>query len=212
MQSTEDPTILERVAITKLPTAYGTVTASAYRSRLTGAEHVALVVGNVTDDDGAALTRVHSECLTGDAFGSLRCDCGPQLEDAMARIAERGRGVVVYLRGQEGRGIGLASKLQAYQLQDSGRDTVDANLDLGLPADARTYEDAGHILRDLGVAQVRLITNNPAKTRGLERSGIVVAEQLPTAAFTTAYNLKYLRTKRDRMGHKLWDQAMDEAG
>lgn len=199
--------LVERVATTRLPTSHGTFTAYAYRSRLTGAEHLALVAGDPADG-GPVLTRVHSECLTGDAFGSLRCDCGPQLQDALARIADEGRGVLVYLRDQEGRGIGLAPKLQAYQLQESGRDTVDANLDLGLPADARSYEDAGQILRDLGVGDVRLITNNPAKQEGLERSGITVAERIRAAAFTTPYNLDYLRTKRDRMGHDLSGRAM----
>jgi len=199
--------LLERVAITSLPTVHGTFTAHGYRSRLTGVEHVALVAGDLLADGGPVLARVHSECLTGDAFGSLRCDCGPQLRDAMAQIAEQGRGVLVYLRGQEGRGIGLAPKLQAYQLQESGRDTVDANLDLGLPADARSYDDAAQILRDLGARRVRLITNNPAKIDGLRRSGITVTEQLRTEAFTTPYNIDYLRTKRDRMGHDLLDQA-----
>jgi len=193
--------LVERVATTSLPTAYGNFTAYAYRSRLTGVEHVALVAGDPTGD-APTLTRVHSECLTGDAFGSLRCDCGPQLSDAMARIADQGRGVLVYLRGQEGRGIGLASKLQAYQLQEAGRDTVDANLELGLPVDARSYDDAGQILRDLGVTSIRLITNNPAKLLGLERSGIMITDQIRTA-FTTAYNGNYLRIKRDRMGHHL---------
>ncbi|GAB3919754.1 riboflavin biosynthesis protein RibBA [Microlunatus endophyticus] len=204
--------LLERVAITGLPTVHGTFTAYGYRSRMTGVEHVALVAGDAGGDDDPVLVRVHSECLTGDAFGSLRCDCGPQLRDAMARIAEQGRGVLVYLRGQEGRGVGLAPKLQAYQLQEAGRDTVDANLDLGLPADARSYDDAAQILRDLGASQVRLITNNPAKIEGLRRSGITVTEQIRTAAFTTPYNIDYLRTKRDRMGHDLLGQATTTTG
>lgn len=195
--------LIEPVAVTNLPTAYGTFTAHAYRSLITGAEHVALVAGSVKGDT-PVLTRVHSECLTGDAFGSLRCDCGPQLADAMATIAERG-GVLVYLRGQEGRGIGLAPKLQAYQLQEAGRDTVDANLDLGLPADARSYDDAAQILRDLGVTAVRLITNNPAKQRGLERGGIAVTQLVATGTFAGPDNINYLRTKRDRMGHRLAD-------
>ncbi|SDS84356.1 bifunctional 3,4-dihydroxy-2-butanone-4-phosphate synthase/GTP cyclohydrolase II [Microlunatus soli] len=195
--------LIEPVAVTNLPTAYGIFTAHAYRSLITGAEHVALVGGTV-DVDTPVLTRVHSECLTGDAFGSLRCDCGPQLTDALATIAEQG-GVLVYLRGQEGRGIGLAPKLQAYQLQESGRDTVDANLDLGLPADARSYDDAAQILRDLGVSAVRLITNNPAKQRGLERGGIDVTELIATGTFAGPDNINYLRTKRDRMGHRLAD-------
>ena len=201
--------LVERVAITSLPTTHGHFTAYAYRSRLTGVEHLALVTGDLIGDDAPILTRVHSECLTGDALGSLRCDCGPQLRDAMTRIADEGRGVVIYLRGQEGRGIGLAPKLQAYQLQENGRDTVDANLELGLPADARSYDDAGQILRDLGVTAVRLITNNPAKLEGLKRSGIIVTEQIRTAGFTTAYNQNYLRTKRDRMGHELLGNMSD---
>jgi len=151
------------------------------------------------------LTRVHSECLTGDVFGSARCDCGPQLEEALQRIAEEGRGVVIYLRGHEGRGIGLLAKLQAYQLQDGGRDTVDANLDLGLPADARHYGAATQILRDLGVDAVRLLTNNPDKTSSLESYGVPVAERVPLTPRPNDHNLHYLLTKRDRMGHDLPD-------
>jgi 3,4-dihydroxy 2-butanone 4-phosphate synthase/GTP cyclohydrolase II len=151
------------------------------------------------------LTRVHSECLTGDVFGSHRCDCGPQLDEAMARIVTEGRGVVVYLRGHEGRGIGLVAKLQAYALQDSGRDTVDANLDLGLPADARHYGTATQILRDLGVGTVRLLTNNPEKTTSLEDFGVPVAERIRLTPLHNDHNLSYLQTKRDRMGHDLPD-------
>jgi 3,4-dihydroxy 2-butanone 4-phosphate synthase/GTP cyclohydrolase II len=149
------------------------------------------------------LTRVHSECLTGDVFGSSRCDCGPQLAEAMERIVAEGRGVVIYLRGHEGRGIGLLAKLQAYQLQDGGRDTVDANLDLGLPADARHYGAATQILRDLGVASVRLLTNNPDKTESLESYGVPVTERVPLTPRPNDHNLQYLQTKRDRMGHQL---------
>jgi 3,4-dihydroxy 2-butanone 4-phosphate synthase/GTP cyclohydrolase II len=199
--------LVERVAVTALPTAYGTFTAYGYRARLTGVEHVALVAGEVRqagEADPPVLVRVHSECLTGDAFGSLRCDCGPQLHAAMEEIAATG-GVLVYLRGQEGRGIGLAPKLRTYQLQDFGRDTVDANLDLGLPVDARSYGEAGQILRDLGVRATRLISNNPDKQSGLVEAGIAVAERLPTATFRTPYNQHYLQTKRDRMGHQLSD-------
>ena len=151
------------------------------------------------------LTRVHSECLTGDVFGSNRCDCGPQLDEALERIVSEGRGVVVYLRGHEGRGIGLVAKLQAYQLQDGGRDTVDANLDLGLPADARHYGTATQILRDLKVESVRLLTNNPDKVHNLEDFGIPVAERVPLTPHPNDHNLAYLRTKRDRMGHHLPD-------
>jgi 3,4-dihydroxy 2-butanone 4-phosphate synthase/GTP cyclohydrolase II len=149
------------------------------------------------------LTRVHSECLTGDVFGSARCDCGPQLDEAIERIVTEGRGVVVYLRGHEGRGIGLVAKLQAYQLQDGGRDTVDANLDLGLPADARHYGTATQVLRDLGIASVRLLTNNPDKVSNLEDFGIAVAERVPLTPHPNDHNIAYLLTKRDRMGHDL---------
>ena len=149
------------------------------------------------------LTRVHSECLTGDVFGSERCDCGPQLDEALRRIVAEGRGVVVYLRGHEGRGIGLVAKLQAYQLQDGGRDTVDANLDLGLPADARHYGTATQVLRDLGIESVRLMTNNPDKTESLEDFGIHVSERVPLSIHPTEHNRAYLRTKAERMGHHL---------
>lgn len=151
------------------------------------------------------LARVHSECLTGDVFGSRRCDCGPQLREALSRIAAEGCGVVVYLRGHEGRGIGLLAKLQAYQLQDGGRDTVDANLDLGLPADARHYGAASQILRDLKVDSVRLMTNNPEKVSNLEAYGVEVAERVPLTPRPNEHNLAYLLTKRDRMGHALPD-------
>jgi 3,4-dihydroxy 2-butanone 4-phosphate synthase / GTP cyclohydrolase II len=148
---------------------------------------------------------VHSECLTGDVFASRRCDCGPQLEEAMERIVAEGRGVVVYLRGHEGRGIGLVAKLQAYQLQDGGRDTVDANLDLGLPADARHYGTATHVLLDLGVRSVRLLTNNPGKVTNLEDYGVPVSERVPLTPHPNDHNIGYLLTKRDRMGHQLPD-------
>ncbi len=203
---------VERVAETRLPTAHGDFTAHGYRITIDGSEHVALVHGDV--GDGAdVLTRVHSECLTGDVFGSRRCDCGPQLDEALGRIVEAGRGVVVYLRGHEGRGIGLVAKLQAYQLQDGGRDTVDANLDLGLPADARHYGTATQILRDLGVRSVRLLTNNPAKTTSLEEYGIAVTERVPLTPLPNDHNLAYLLTKRDRMGHDLPDlDKLDHRG
>ena len=195
---------VERVAETRLPTAHGDFTAYGYRITIDDSEHVALVHGDISGDE-PVLTRVHSECLTGDIFGSHRCDCGPQLQEAMARIVAEGRGVVVYLRGHEGRGIGLVAKLQAYQLQDGGRDTVDANLDLGLPADARHYGTATQVLRDLGVASVRLLTNNPDKTASLEDFGIHVAERLPIAMHPHDANRAYLETKRLRMGHDLPD-------
>ncbi len=194
--------LVERVAETRLPTRAGDFTAYGYRITVDGSEHIALVHGDVTGPD-PVLTRVHSECLTGDVFGSHRCDCGPQLEEALDRIVAEGRGVVVYLRGHEGRGIGLVAKLQAYQLQDGGRDTVDANLDLGLPADARHYGTATQVLRDLKVESVRLLTNNPDKVRNLEDFGVPVAERVPLTPHPNDHNLAYLRTKRDRMGHDL---------
>jgi 3,4-dihydroxy 2-butanone 4-phosphate synthase / GTP cyclohydrolase II len=202
---------VERVAETRLPTAHGEFTAYGYRISIDDSEHIALVHGDLGDGTDV-LTRVHSECLTGDVFGSRRCDCGPQLDEALARVVEAGRGVVVYLRGHEGRGIGLVAKLQAYQLQDGGRDTVDANLDLGLPADARHYGAATQILRDLGVRSVRLLTNNPAKTSGLEEYGVAVTERVRLTPHPNDHNLAYLLTKRDRMGHDLPDLASHDTG
>jgi 3,4-dihydroxy 2-butanone 4-phosphate synthase / GTP cyclohydrolase II len=198
----------ERVAETRLPTDHGDFTAYGYRVSIDGSEHLALVHGDLAgaaERDEPVLTRVHSECLTGDVFGSHRCDCGPQLHEAMATIVAAGCGVVVYLRGHEGRGIGLVPKLEAYALQDAGRDTVDANLDLGLPADARHYGTATQILRDLGVRSVRLLTNNPDKTSSLEDYGVPVVERVPLTPHPNDHNLAYLRTKRDRMGHVLPD-------
>jgi 3,4-dihydroxy 2-butanone 4-phosphate synthase/GTP cyclohydrolase II len=196
---------VERLAETRLPTKYGAFTAFGYRITVDDSEHIALVYGDpaALRDEEPVLTRVHSECLTGDVFGSARCDCGPQLDEALRRIAEEGRGVVIYLRGHEGRGIGLLAKLQAYQLQDGGRDTVDANLDLGLPADARHYGAATQILRDLGVSSVRLMTNNPDKTSSLESYGVPVTERVALTPRPNDHNLGYLLTKRDRMGHVL---------
>ena len=191
-----------RLAQARLPTAHGVFRAHAYRESVTGTEHVALVQGDVTDG-APVLTRVHSECLTGDTFGSLRCDCGPQLRAAMAAVTAERRGVVVYLRGHEGRGIGLAHKLRAYELQDVGRDTIDANLDLGLPADARDYGTGAQILADLGVRSLRLMTNNPAKLAGLEGYGLRIVERVPLPVHPHPENVRYLRTKRDRMGHAL---------
>ncbi len=193
-----------RVAETRLPTEHGEFTAYGYRVTIDGSEHLALVHGDISGD-APVLTRVHSECLTGDVLGSRRCDCGPQLDDALARVVAEGRGVVVYLRGHEGRGIGLVAKLQAYQLQDGGRDTVDANLDLGLPADARHYATATQVLRDLGVGSVRLMTNNPDKVVNLEEYGVTVSERVPLTTRPNDHNLAYLLTKRDRMGHQLPD-------
>ena len=195
---------VDRVAETRLPTRFGDFTAYGYRITVDDSEHVALVHGDISGPE-PVLTRVHSECLTGDVFGSHRCDCGPQLEEAMERVVAEGRGIIVYLRGHEGRGIGLVAKLQAYQLQDGGRDTVDANLDLGLPADARHYGAATQILKDLGVTTVRLLTNNPGKVGDLEDYGIAVAERVPLTPHPNDHNLAYLLAKRDRMGHVLPD-------
>ncbi|GAB3261978.1 bifunctional 3,4-dihydroxy-2-butanone-4-phosphate synthase/GTP cyclohydrolase II [Nocardioides dilutus] len=201
--------LVDRVAETRLPTRHGDFTAYGYQITVDDSEHVALVYGDVSGSSGPegvpVLTRVHSECLTGDVFGSSRCDCGPQLDEALERIVAEGRGVVVYLRGHEGRGIGLVAKLQAYQLQDGGRDTVDANLDLGLPADARHYGAATQILKDLDVHKVRLLTNNPDKVTNLEEYGIAVTERVPLTPHPNDHNLAYLLTKRDRMGHHLPD-------
>ncbi|MGN6611771.1 MAG: bifunctional 3,4-dihydroxy-2-butanone-4-phosphate synthase/GTP cyclohydrolase II [Angustibacter sp.] len=191
---------VQRVASTTLPTRHGTFVAHGYRDLLTGAEHLALVSGDLTAPD--AVVRLHSECLTGDVLGSLRCDCGAQLDAALEQVARRG-GAVVYLRGHEGRGVGLLAKLSAYALQDLGRDTVDANLELGLPADAREYGAAAAILRDLGTSEVRLLTNNPAKVEGLASHGVAVVGRTPLRAGESVFNARYLATKRDRMGHDL---------
>jgi len=193
---------IERVGSAPVPTRWGTFLAHGYRNPGTGDEHLALVAGDV-DDGEPVLVRVHSECLTGDVLGSLRCDCGAQLDAAMRRIAQAGRGALVYLRGHEGRGIGLAAKIRAYALQDDGLDTVDANVALGAPVDARSYGDAAAILRDLGVASVLLLTNNPAKRDGLAALGTTVAAVEPLATAATEQNGGYLRTKRDRLGHRL---------
>lgn len=201
---------VQRVATTRMPTRAGTFTAHGYRDG-TGTEHVALVLGDLAGDE-PVLTRVHSECLTGDALGSMRCDCGPQLAAAMRAVAERGRGVVVYLRGHEGRGIGLVAKLAAYALQDVGRDTVDANLDLGLPIDARDYAVAAAVLADLGVSSVELLTNNPAKVDALQRLGIRVTGQVPVLIEPQAHNVGYLRTKAERMGHRLPQVPVNDHG
>ncbi len=198
--------LVSRVAETRLPTEFGEFRAIGYLDTVDGVEHVALIRGEIGDGNDL-LVRVHSECLTGDTFGSLRCDCGPQLRWSLRAVAEAGRGVVVYLRGHEGRGIGLGPKLRAYELQDGGHDTVDANLELGLPADARDYGIGAQILADLGAKSLRLITNNPAKRAGLEGYGMRVVERVPTSVGESAYNRNYLRTKRDRMGHELLLQA-----
>ncbi|HET8642400.1 MAG TPA: bifunctional 3,4-dihydroxy-2-butanone-4-phosphate synthase/GTP cyclohydrolase II [Pseudonocardiaceae bacterium] len=195
---------VERVAEARIPTAHGEFRAVGYDSLIDGIEHIALVRGELGDGE-EVLVRVHSECLTGDVFGSLRCDCGPQLDAALAAVAAEGRGVVLYVRGHEGRGIGLMHKLQAYQLQDTGHDTVDANIALGMPADARDYGTGAQILVDLGVQSMRLLTNNPAKRIGLEGYGLRIAERVKLPVRANPENLHYLRTKRDRLGHELDD-------
>ncbi|SNR51254.1 3,4-dihydroxy 2-butanone 4-phosphate synthase / GTP cyclohydrolase II [Haloechinothrix alba] len=204
---------VERVAEARVPVRAGTFRAIGYDSLLDGIEHIAFVYGDIGDGEDV-LVRAHSECLTGDVFGSLRCDCGPQLDAALTAVAEEGRGVVLYIRGHEGRGIGLLHKLQAYQLQDdNGQDTVDANLALGVPADARDYGTGAQILVDLGIKSMRLLTNNPAKRVGLEGYGLRVTGRVPLPASPNAENYGYLQTKRDRMGHELTNlEHFDEVG
>jgi len=194
--------LVEEVISAHLPTAHGEFTAHALRSRVDGTEYLALVCGRIADGEDV-LTRVHSACLTGDVLSSLRCDCGPQLRAAMEAISARGRGVLVYASDHEGRGIGLIDKLRAYALQEEGMDTLDANVALGLPADARSYATAAQVLRHLGVRSVELMTNNPDKVAGLEHYGVSVRSMTPTPTFANGENLNYLRTKRDRMGHLL---------
>jgi len=193
---------------TNIPTTHGPFTVRAYRDRSTGADHVAFMKGPLRD---GALVRVHSECLTGEAFGSLKCECGPQLQAALDTVQREG-GMVIYLRGHEGRGIGLINKLRAYRLQEDGLDTLDANLALGLPADARDYGAAHGILKDVGLKSIRLLSNNPEKRRQLEERGVVVTELVPLVVGVGADNEGYLETKRDRMGHSLpSDAVLDEA-
>ncbi|MER5863095.1 bifunctional 3,4-dihydroxy-2-butanone-4-phosphate synthase/GTP cyclohydrolase II [Kitasatospora sp. NPDC002040] len=199
---------VDRAAVTQLPTIHGEFTAVGYKGTLDGVEHVALVAGGLGADGKLpvgedVLVRMHSECLTGDVFGSLRCDCGPQLQTALAEVAAAGRGVVLYLRGHEGRGIGLTHKLRAYELQEQGRDTVDANLELGLPADARDYSIGAHMLADLGVHSLTLLTNNPDKIAALAGHGLKVTDRRGLEIAPGEHNAAYLRTKRDRMGHEL---------
>ena len=198
--------LVDHVATAQLPTPTGTFDIVGFRSNVDGSEHVALVMGDVSD--GAdVLVRVHSECLTGDALWSLRCDCGPQLRAAMRIVAREGRGVVLYMRGHEGRGIGLMHKLQAYALQDQGEDTVSANLALGLPMDARDYGTGAQILWELGVRSMRLLTNNPTKRAGLDGYGLTIQETVPLEVEPNDYNIDYLSTKRDQMGHTLTFEA-----
>ena len=198
--------LVERTNEVRLPTAYGEFTAVAFRERLTGKHHLALVKGDVA---GVAdvLVRVHSECLTGDVFHSLRCDCGEQLDHALRQIAAEDRGVLLYM-AQEGRGIGLLSKLRAYELQEQGLDTVEANLELGFPADAREWGIGNQILADLGLSTIRILTNNPKKISGLEGYGLTVVEQVPIEVPPNAENRRYLAAKRDKLGHKLHHQDL----
>jgi 3,4-dihydroxy 2-butanone 4-phosphate synthase / GTP cyclohydrolase II len=198
--------LVERSSAVRLPTAYGEFTAIAFREKLTGKHHLALVKGDI---DGVAdvLVRVHSECLTGDVFHSLRCDCGEQLEQALEQIAREDRGVLLYM-AQEGRGIGLLNKLKAYELQESGLDTVEANLELGFPADAREWGIGNQILADLGLSTIRILTNNPKKISGLEGYGLTVTEQVPIETPPNAENRSYLAAKRDKLGHRLHHQDL----
>ncbi|MDQ3092519.1 MAG: bifunctional 3,4-dihydroxy-2-butanone-4-phosphate synthase/GTP cyclohydrolase II [Actinomycetota bacterium] len=199
--------LVERVVDVSLPTGFGEFTAIGYRSLVDTKHHVALVKGEVAGEEDV-LVRVHSECLTGDVFHSLRCDCGEQLESALGMIEKEGRGVLLYL-AQEGRGIGLLNKLRAYKLQEGGMDTVEANLELGLPADLRDYGIGAQILVDLGLTSMRLLTNNPKKIRGLEGYGLSVTAQVPIEHTPNPHNEEYLRAKRDRMGHTLHHQALN---
>jgi 3,4-dihydroxy 2-butanone 4-phosphate synthase/GTP cyclohydrolase II len=198
--------LVERVATVRMPTAHGEFTAVAFKEKLTGKHHVALVKGEV---EGAqdVLVRVHSECLTGDVFHSLRCDCGEQLEHALQRIEREGLGVVLYM-AQEGRGIGLLNKLRAYELQEQGRDTVEANIELGFPADARDYGIGNQILADLGLSTIRILTNNPKKLTGIEGFGLTVVEQVPIEVSPNEENARYLATKREKLGHRLHHQDL----
>jgi 3,4-dihydroxy 2-butanone 4-phosphate synthase/GTP cyclohydrolase II len=191
-----------RTAEAQIPTEHGEFTAYTYESSVDGMVHVALVLGDVGDGE-QILVRVHSECLTGDVFGSMRCDCGDQLQGALAQVGKEGRGLILYIRGHEGRAIGLTHKLRAYRLQEQGRDTVEANVELGFAADPREYGIGAQILVDLGVRSMRLLTNNPAKRAGLEGYGLSIVERMPLETRPTEENIGYLRTKREKLGHLL---------
>ncbi|MEX0657718.1 MAG: bifunctional 3,4-dihydroxy-2-butanone-4-phosphate synthase/GTP cyclohydrolase II [Egibacteraceae bacterium] len=205
--------LVHRVVEAPIPTPFGPFTAVGYESEMDGFQHVALVRGEPAGKDDV-LVRMHSECLTGDVFASLRCDCGTQLRDAMRKIADEGEGVIVYIRGHEGRGIGIMHKLQAYKLQDGGADTVEANIELGFPADSRDYGTGAQILVDLGLSTLRLLSNNPAKRAGLEGYGLQIVERVPLETTPTDQNRPYLLAKRDKMGHELFtlDIDPDDAG
>ncbi|WP_342362060.1 bifunctional 3,4-dihydroxy-2-butanone-4-phosphate synthase/GTP cyclohydrolase II [Terrarubrum flagellatum] len=200
--------LVKRLSQARLPTRHGDFAIHVYESLIDGIQHVALVMGDVASIANV-LVRVHSECLTGDIFGSMRCDCGRQLDEAFARVAAEGRGVIVYLRGHEGRGIGIGHKVSAYRLQDQGRDTLEANLELGLPVDARDYSVGAQILADLGVTSIRLMTNNPAKYDSIAEFGLSISERVPLVTKPTRHNLQYLRAKQQKMGHLL-DLAEDK--
>lgn len=202
--------LVRRVAEAKLPTRYGEFLAVAFKSSVDSNEHVALIQGDVSGDD-PVLVRVHSECLTGDVFGSCRCDCGDQIGLALERIGDEGRGVLLYMR-QEGRGIGFHNKLRAYELQDRGMDTVEANLALGFAADLRDYGVGAQILVNLGLRKIRLLTNNPRKVVGLESYGLEIVETVPVIVACNAYNEKYLRTKQEKLGHQLGIQEEEKNG
>jgi 3,4-dihydroxy 2-butanone 4-phosphate synthase/GTP cyclohydrolase II len=198
--------LVERLTSVRMPTVYGDFTAIAFREKLTGKHHVALVKGQVEGEENV-LVRVHSECLTGDVFHSLRCDCGEQLEQALARIGSEERGVLLYM-AQEGRGIGLLNKLKAYELQENGLDTVEANLELGFAADMREYGIGNQILADLGLSTIRILTNNPKKITGIEGFGLSVVEQVPIEVSPNEENRRYLETKRTKLGHRLHHQDL----
>lgn len=199
---------VELFSKSKLPTKYGDFTAYGYKSNIDGISHIALVKGEIGNGDDV-LVRVHSECLTGDVLGSLRCDCGDQLHLAMKVINEQGRGIILYVRGHEGRSIGLLNKIAAYGLQDKGRDTVEANIELGLPADARDYGTGAQILVDLGVKTMKLLTNNPSKRAGLEGYGLKIVERVALLAKVNANNVEYLSTKTNKMGHQIPKESLE---
>ena len=199
---------VELFSKSKLPTKYGDFTAYGYKSNIDGISHIALVTGEIGNGEDV-LVRVHSECLTGDVLGSLRCDCGDQLHLAMKVISEEGRGIILYVRGHEGRSIGLLNKIAAYGLQDKGRDTVEANIELGLPADARDYGTGAQILVDLGVKTMRLLTNNPSKRAGLEGYGLKIVERVALLAKANTNNVEYLSTKTNKMGHQIPKESLE---